>query len=195
MKLIIATTALLLAGSATLAETGQNDSGWAGTYAGVTFSTAAGENDYYGDGSLSSIYALEGLGYGGFIGYRQNVGSLTIGGEVAYIGGPAAFETGFGAAYFYPSLMDVKATVGHSFSSALAFASVGYSTATFQGGTAFGSIGGWLVGVGVDVMMTDSFFMGAEYVYRDMSNDDYWDPNDGLNGQISTLQVRAGYRF
>ena len=29
MKLIVATTALLLAGSATLAETSQNDAGWA----------------------------------------------------------------------------------------------------------------------------------------------------------------------
>lgn len=195
MKLVIATTALLLAGTATLAETSQTGSDWAGTYAGATYATASGENDYYGDGSSSDIFPLEGTAFGGFVGYRQNVGALVVGGEASFLSGPDIFETGYEGDYFYENVIDLKLTAGYSISSALAYASVGYATSTFDGGGTIDTINGWLVGVGVDVMLTDSFFVGAEYVYRDMRNDDFWETDDGLNGQLSTLQVRGGFRF
>ncbi|MHA1128062.1 MAG: outer membrane protein [Alphaproteobacteria bacterium] len=200
MKLSIATSAILLAASTAFAGSMDTSAGaessWAGTYAGGQFAFGSGANDYYGDGTgSSSIYVLEGTAYGVFAGYRKDMGSYLVGGEVSILAGPDLFETGYEGSYYYEGLIDLKVTVGYEIGSTLVHASAGYAVSVFTGSGDSNTLGGLLVGAGVDVAVSDRTFVGVEYVYREMRNDNFWAVDDGVNGMVGTAQVRAGYRF
>ena len=98
--------------------------------------------------------------------------------------------------YSYNSLLDLKATVGYDLGRALLYVEGGYSVASFYTEAADkNTMNDWLFGAGVDYKLGERYFIGAEYIYRDLRNTEFWDVNDGLSGQISALHVRAGLSF
>ncbi|MBL1435483.1 MAG: porin family protein [Rhodobacteraceae bacterium] len=163
---------------------------WSGAYAGGTFAFATGANDY----SEDDIYSLDGTAYGVFAGYRRDMGNFVLGGEAAVLFANGIGETDEGDTYTYTSIIDLKATAGYDLGSVLVYATAGYSISDFDQEEP-NTMTGFLIGAGVDVKIGERFFVGAEYIYRDMKNDDFYGTDDGIRGQVSTMQIRAGVNF
>ena len=186
MKLILAATATVLVATASIASA---DTDWTGTYAGTGSGT-----DFQGYQVDPDTYELTGSMYGGFAGYRSDSGSLVWGGEIAMTLGTDFYETDF-PGFYYENFIDVKAQVGYDLGSALVYVEAGFSTAEFTAAGPTETLSGWNAGIGADMMVTDKLFVGAEFLYRDILNPDFFGVDDGAQAQISTWQIRAGYRF
>ncbi len=163
---------------------------WDGFYVGAAVGWSTGDMVIYpaaGDPS-------DGFGYGGFIGYNYVMdGGFMIGGEVA--GSIFNFDPTSGATGVDGTMFDAKLRVGFEMDRALVYASGGYSMlsgdylstpATPIEGT------GWNVGAGIDYLVTDSVFVGAEYVYRDITDSA---ATPAWESQSHAFTVRAGIKF
>ena len=191
MKVFIAASAVILATSASIATA---DTDWTGAYAGAYYGTASG-TDYEGYQVDPETYELTGSMYGGFAGYRIDNGPVVWGGEIATTLSTDLYEVEF-PDYYFDSILDVKAQAGYDMGSALIYIQAGFSTAQFFADSDTGeALSGWNAGIGVDTMVTDNFFVGAEFLYRDIRNADFFGVDNGAQAQISTWQVRAGYKF
>lgn len=151
---------------------------WDGFYAGGTFGWNTGET------LPAPVSPFSGLTYGGFAGYNYVMdGGFMIGGEIA----GTVFNMGAGDR---GTVFDAKIRAGMEAGRALIYASGGYSMATYN----FGDAGnGWNLGAGVDYLVTDTMFVGAEYVYHDITDSQVtpavW------QDQFHTFQLRAGIKF
>lgn len=202
MRFILLTSAALL--SATAAFSGNLDTpaagtDWTGFYSGVSYGFASGENRYVLENPPpDEVSQLSGGTYGGFVGYRRDLGAFVLGGEVAVNFGDSLYEYYEGEVedtYYYKSIIDLKAVAGYDMGRALVYVTAGASFSQFTGAGVENNINGWLAGAGVDVMVSDRFFVGVEYIYRDLVNDDYWGGGNPLAGRMSTWQFRAGMNF
>lgn len=170
-------------------------SSWDGFYAGASLGWATGE--YTNDPTGAAIVTPgDGFAYGGFAGYNFVMdGGFMIGAEVA--GGRFSLEDAAAVNELNMTLFDAKLRVGFEAGRALVYASGGYTMGTGEvvnpGGTFPGEGSGWNLGAGVDYLVTDNVFVGAEYVYRDIS--DSLNTPDDWNAQFHTFSVRAGIKF
>lgn len=196
LGLSLASTAL--AGSPALApqqatatlppEAGQD---WAGFYAGALVSFDSGDVQAYNNGTPTTFATLEPTtGFGGFVGYNKQVNALVFGGELAYTAGDVV-ATGFPSS-FYTDRIDLKARAGYSFGRVLAYAVVGYSFADFEDESTNFPSSGMNYGVGVDVMINNRLFVGAEYLMRDLSGDN---SSFTIDGNLNSAIIRAGLKF
>lgn len=159
---------------------------WSGLYAGAFYSFASGE-DY----NIGGPYELnDGNFYGGFAGYRHDLGKIVVGGEVAGSFGADLYEVAF-PTWEYTSFIDVKATAGYDMGRVLAYVSAGYTFADFTSGGSDYAFGGWNAGAGLDFMVTNNIFIGGEYVYRSLQDTNL----SNYTGDIQSWQIRAGYQF
>ena len=164
---------------------------WTGAYAGLTGSFGTTGTAQYVPGSS---FDLEGDEiFGGFAGYNMAYGSFVVGGEIAYSAGPV-FQTGF-PAYELTDFIDFKARVGATYGEALFYGVAGWSTATQdEGGGEQITMSGLNYGIGVDFLVTDNIFVGAEYLIRDLSGDSdvgTW----SLDADPQSFQLRVGMKF
>lgn len=153
---------------------------WTGFYFGGAVGWASGET--------VGVNNFNGVLYGGFAGYNyQFDNNLVLGAEVAASTGTLDWDGGAtdGATFF-----DLKARAGYAADRALVYASGGYSFASFDGGD---EGNGFNVGAGVDYLVFDNAFVGAEYVYRDIE-DSVADPA-AWQDQFGTIQLRVGLSF
>lgn len=191
MKLTISKAAALLL-TATTAFAGNSaasaaESNWSGAYAGIYSASNSGSYDYDGGGD----WGLEGDSFGGFFGYRHDLGSFVLGGEVATTFQTSLAETdGYEDAFYFIQILDIKATVGYDLGRALVYATAGVSSATIYDYELIEPLDGSFAGVGIDYMVTDNFFVGGEYISHTKSNSDFL-----IDAELSSVQLRAGYRF
>lgn len=158
-------------------ETGAD---WEGFYAGGMAGIQSGE--------IAPIaLQFDGTSYGGFAGYNFQSGKMVYGVEVAAQTGtvdlaPPALDLNY--------MIDAKARVGYAAGDALFFASGGYTTSSTD---IFGGFdaSGWNVGAGLDYAVTEKFFLGGEYTYRNLPNTNF----PALDASSHGGQVRAGIRF
>ena len=190
MNLILTSTAAILVATASIASA---DTDWTGIYAGTYYGTGTG-TDFEGYPVEPDLYDLAGTMYGGFAGYRSDSGSFVWGGEIAMSLGADFGEVDF-ADYYYGSFIDVNVQAGYDIGPALIYVEAGFSTAEFTASDDTGTLSGWNAGIGADMMVTDKLFVGAEFLYRDILNVDYFSAGNGERANISTWQLRAGYRF
>ena len=110
----------------------------------------------------------------------------------------------------FSSFVDLKARAGFSAGSALIYGFAGMSLGEYQyfdDGVeidefpAFGT-SGMNYGVGIDYLITDSIFLGAEYIIRDQAGTVYsiYDDGDGsmdwdMTANVQAIQLRAGMKF
>ncbi len=163
---------------------------WDGFYAGGTFGWNTGEfQPLPTGGPLPLPLAFDGLTYGGFIGYNHVMdGGFMIGGELA---GTIVNMDGSGTLVDrVATVFDAKLRAGFEMDRALVYASGGYTMASYDNNTE-GT--GWNAGVGIDYLVTDSIFVGAEYVYRDIT--DSLGTPAAWEEQFHTFQIRAGIKF
>lgn len=166
--LLSTVAALALVSSAALADgftdpavessvlTFSQDSSWTGFYAGGAF------------GGVDTDLAVnnEGYAYGVFGGYRYDLGSVVLGGEVGYTWAEGA--TDFGT---------VEAQLGYNARNFLPYLSVGYAWDS-------ASNEGLVYGLGLDYAIAGTnAFVGAKLVHQDFANN------------ANVLSLRVGLNF
>lgn len=159
---------------------------WGGFYAGLSAGKASGDHTYneLWDGGQ---FDLDGNVFGAFVGYKYDMQPFVLGVELAAVKGP--IEETDDADYKFDHVIDLKASAGYSFGKLLVSGIVGYSTAKWdEGGTSSSTADGMSYGLGADYLITDNFFVGAEYLKRNLDTDDF-------DGDVDTLQARIGYKF
>lgn len=171
---------------------------WAGLYLGATYGLGLGGDLAYDyEGSGNEFDSLEpGSSYGAFVGYNMQNNNLVYGGEVAY---SAVDVPGFGPIGYpletFNYFVDGKARVGYAMNSLLIYGFVGYSMSNFEfeSGNNF-DVSGMNYGAGVDMMVGENMFVGAEYIARNLSGETgYLTETQTTN--IQAFQVRAGWKF
>lgn len=167
-----------------------------GFYGGLSMATHSGSHVY--DGGPEE-YDLEGPAFGLFVGYMQNSGTLSFGGELAVSKGGVYEVTTDGATsykdqYEYTRFIDLKGRVGYSMNNVLLYGTLGLSRAAFNSDGTNVDSSGLLFGVGADYAINDKFFVGAEYLRR---NYDYYDVGQDvdIDASISSVALRAGIKF
>jgi outer membrane immunogenic protein len=166
----------------------QDASQWSGMYVGVASASNSGDMVYSDGGEFD----LDGNNAGVILGYNHALGPWVVGGELAYSKGRVE-EVG-NTDFAYESWTDLKARGGYAFGSVLVYGTLGATFSTWdEGGNSFDG-NGTLYGLGVDVLVSPNFVVGAEYLTRDMTSD--WNNTGGtLDADVNTFTVRAAYKF
>lgn len=166
---------------------------WAGFYGGLSIATNDGTQDYDFDGDTD--YDLSGQAFGLFAGYNVSSGPLVYGGELAFSRGGVYEEEldnsqSYQGEFEYTYFADLKGRLGYSTGNVLLFGTVGYSFTEFLSSTDTYDTDGPIFGVGVDYMVQDRYFIGAELLNRSYDVD-----VDGFESEINSLSLRGGLTF
>jgi len=168
---------------------------WSGFYLGATGGWMTGDADPLVTDITNVVtgFEFDGLAYGGFVGYNYQFDSgLVLGGELAaYVGEMTMDDVDDDT--FDATVLDLKARVGFAADRALIYGFGGYSVGTYDDGIAALDAAGFVVGGGVDFLVTDKIFVGAEYAYRDLEDSEN-DPAQ-WEGTASTITARVGLKF
>ncbi len=165
---------------------------WSGFYAGIGYLYAFGDELRYSDGG---VFSLGGDMFGGFAGYNMQSGSLVYGGEITFYSG-AVEEDENSPIFNFSQFADVKGRVGYVFGDALIYGSAGWTFGVWNEAGFNAPSDGYNLGAGIDYLITDSIFVGAEYVYRQQNGT--WNstpPNNTLEADIHSVQLRVGMTF
>ena len=193
-------TATLIATGLVCAASATSAADWTGFYAGgLATSNYSGDVEFSTDGVWDgSTWPMEGTQYGAFAGYNMQLEAFVIGGELAYSSGMVNLivesDNGF------TDFVDFKARAGYPVGSLLPYAFAGYSLGTWDHSTFGGPVSssGMNYGVGVDVLITNSVFIGAEYIVRDMTSavNPIRLPNENIaEANLQTMSIRIGMKF
>lgn len=177
--------------------TPMSSTNWSGFYAGALASFDSGTYTSSLNGGPVQNPALvfdAATGFGGFIGYNIQNGSMVYGGELAFTNSQQV-SASFPGSSFSGSL-DAKLRVGQSTGRALVYGVIGYSFNEFvSGGNGNFATQGVSFGAGVDVMITDRLFVGGEFLIRNLSADGTEVPELRIEANTQALQIRAGIKF
>lgn len=126
----------------------------------------------------------------GFVGYRHDMGRMVVGGELSTTFDVDMYQQNF-PTWAFQSVTDLRATLGYDMGRALVYASAGYTSTGFDvSGTGY-TYDGWNAGIGIDYLLSDRVFLGAEYVHRDVARTDL----SSWNATFDTLHLRIGMKF
>lgn len=160
-------------------------SDWTGGYVGLQFGTTF-------DGTYTTVVSerdLEADVYGVFGGYRFDLGTFVVGGELDYmvgegnIGAPAAFD------FDVDSLVRLGIEGGYDFGNVLAYVTAGFASTqlTDQFGTTIDS-DGYFYGFGADMRVSDRVTVGVEVLQHEF--DDF-----GIGATIEALTFGLNVAF
>ncbi len=169
---------------------------WSGFYVGALASFDSGTYSTLLNGvPMNNDLLLDpATGFGGFFGYNIQNGSMIYGGELAFTSSNQV-SVNFPGSSFSGSL-DAKLRVGFSAGRAMVYGVAGYSFNEYvSGGNGIFDTQGFLFGAGVDVMVTDRLFIGAELLLRNLDADGTDVPAMRLEADTQALQIRAGFKF
>lgn len=172
---------------------------WEGFYIGASSAYENGDQSYLSGGAFSNgPWEIHGSTFGAFAGYNFQAGPMIYGAEAAYLIGDvgSAIPSEFGANY--ARFLDIKARAGYALGDAMLYGVVGQSLGVWEdrvGPPETTITSGLNYGLGVDYQITERFFLGAEYLVRDLSAD-FDAPSDvGVVTQSQSAQIRVGLRF
>ena len=189
-NILLATVAAFATATAAFAEGPVTN--WGGFYAGIIFGAKVGGDMNYTPGP--SYPSLEsGSSFGGFAGYNIQRNKFVYGGEISYSDAAGHGPIGWPAEKFN-YFMDLKARAGMAVDKTLFYGFVGYSDGEFE--FADGrkhNVSGTNYGIGMDVKLGERFFVGAEYIVRDLSGTST--PGQTQDTMIQAVQLRTGWKF
>lgn len=172
---------------------------WGGLYAGGSLSFENGTWDAFNVTTIPTSWTTEGSKIGGFVGINYQHNALVWGGELAYSGGDATYtRNSDGAEADYSEIFwDAKARVGYSFNKVLAYGvagvTVGSSESVVSGSVT--DLEGVVFGAGVQVKVSDSLFVGVEYLNRDLTGSIEAFPAFHSDYTNQSIALRAGIQF
>ena len=177
----------------TAATTGAD---WGGFYAGGLVSFDSGTLAYSnppGSAPFVSYDYNPNTAYGGFAGYNMQRGKMVFGAEAAYNSGGSYVVTFATEGTSY--VADLKGRVGFAAGNALLYGVVGYSFADWTTVTNTYPASGLSYGAGVDYLIGEHLFVGAEYLARDMSGNGTIVATIEGHSQIQSAALRLGWKF
>ena len=133
-----------------------------------------------GDGALGGVHA----------GYLWDLGTFVVGGELDY--DKADIDLGLAGGGELDSVARAKLKMGYDAGQTLVYGILGGARADATVGGVDFSDTGYVVGAGVDYMVTPSFVVGGEVLYHDFGDD--FDGTD-VSVDATTFQVRASFKF
>lgn len=162
---------------------------WSGFYLGGIAGFQSGAFDPDG-----LNYDVNATTYGGFAGYNMQSGSFVYGAEVAgQLGGYSIENSGTTLLDDNIDYMiDARLRLGYAFDNVLVYGAGGYTFGQAADGASTYDFNGFNLGAGVELAVTDNIFVGAEYIYRNLSAD-----VGGSTYDVNThgIQAKIGYRF
>jgi opacity protein-like surface antigen len=166
------------------------DTAWSGFYAGAIGGAGAGHSYFPVGEPTSSADPWNDIGYGGFAGYNFAFGNGMVAGvEGAVSSGRVPYYSGvLSPPWDMGVIIDLKARLGYETGRSLVYVSGGWTDVLGSPDWVPGS--GWNAGAGIDLMVTDRFFVGGEYVYRDIKG-----TGPAWEDKYGTIQLRAGLKF
>ena len=181
------------------------DTDWTGFYAGAqigwgfvngdgefdTGTIADLDIDVDGDGAVGGLTA----------GYRWDFGQFVAGGEVQYDWADIDFDdVNVGALDIQlddvgrvDQIWRVKGIAGYDAGRTLIYGSVGWANASVEVNGEDGDENGWLVGAGVDYLLTDRLTLGGEVMYHQF--DDFGSDGENFDVDLTTVHAKLTYRF
>ncbi len=193
-RILAATAALFLA--LPTVSVAQEAGAWAGFNIGLQASKGEGYQLYLPD---NGDYDLVGKGLGGFVGYMMTSGAWAYGGELAYARSDYHEIEEDGSSeypeYNFNHTLDLKARVGYAVDRALVYGVLGYGWSEYEDGdedpTSLYNVKGAIFGLGVDYLVSDRVFLGAEVLHRDIGESDA----EYFDADLTTVTLRAGLKF
>jgi outer membrane immunogenic protein len=141
---------------------------WSGPYVGLSFGRISGEfveTDFVG---IVRDYS-QGRAVGGFAGFNIQRGQLVYGAELGYSSVSDVSLVGGGGDDTLDSLLELKGRLGYAVGKALIYGAAGYSRGEWTvNRTGGGTLSGTSLGVGVDLAVTQTMFVGIDYTSRRM---------------------------
>jgi outer membrane immunogenic protein len=175
-------TAIAVIGTFGTSATAQD---WGGYYGGLSFGGHSGEKCYVG--ATCPSYFIDGDDISLLGGYNFTTGPWVYGAELSISVDGVAQET-IDTEYLMTDFIDLKFRGGYAVGNFLYFGAIGYSTADADENGSPEHASGALISLGADYLVTDQFFIGAEYMTRFMETDNF-------KADFETISVRAGYKF
>lgn len=191
------TTLALLGGLvATGSAAGAQD--WSGFYGGFALGGSLnGDFKRYEAGVLEATTAYDtGTAGGLFAGYAHQDGNMVYGAELAFsrLDVPLLLDPDIGLDRF----TDLKFRVGYATGKALLYGVVGYTDGQISSPMTEVGIDGLTYGLGVDYAISAQYFVGGEYLIRDVTGTRYnemFDTTYEYHSDNATLSLRVGMRF
>jgi len=214
MYKILTSVSLLAFGIGSGANAAESD--WSGFYGGVS---AGGATTTVSDNyDFDTVFTFDAVGsvWGVLAGYNIQNGNMVYGLEGEYTSGsiegsglcdggttPLCSGSGADAAFTLSNTISLKARAGYVSGNYLIYAMAGISQAdasvtdTPQPGTDAQKHSGYVAGVGVEFMATDTFSIGIEYEYGSYEELSYAlvTTPDGIGFDTNTFKVSAKYHF
>lgn len=186
---------------------------WSGFYAGLSAgyaNTDASVLDNINDGVVPGPFGYHEDGFvgGGQLGYNQQFGWIVLGveGDASYVNLSGGGVIGSAAAVSHQDLSldsgflgDITGRVGVAFGGFMPYFKGGYAyysgsatqTTTNPGyvTTGTGSLNGWVIGGGLEYMLSPNWTIKGEYQHYDFGS------NDGYQTNVGDLSSPIGYRF
>ena len=162
---------------------------WEGGYAGVQLGYGFGEfsldtDDFDTDGVIGGFH----------LGYLWQNGAWVFGPELQYDFADLAIDSA-GSTGNFDEIARLKMRVGRDMGRGLLYGSAGVAYANFDGVSGITDIDfsdpGYVIGVGYDYQMTDTWTLGAEYQHHMF--DDFGTPDNDVD--FGTVHLRASYQF
>lgn len=163
---------------------------WSGFYAGLSHGMGVGSSNEMYDIGGPYVLNTDASFPAGFVGYRHDMGRMVVGGELSTTFDVNMYQQAW-PNWTFNSLTDLRATLGYDMGRALVYASAGYTTSSFDAEGSEYTYDGWNAGIGIDYLLSDRVFLGAEYVHRDVARSDL----SSWNGSFDTFHLRIGMNF
>lgn len=171
---------------------------WSGLYLGGKYiNVFDGTQSYYFNDVYDSDRNMAGSMYGGFVGYNFQSDRFVYGAEIAYSVGEVNRPDGGRFDNRHTSFIDAKLRGGYVLGSALVYGTVGWAGSNWQENV-LGDVttSGISYGVGIDYRVWNRIFIGAEYVHRDLTSENFsFQPNEHFTSSLDAFEIRIGMGF
>lgn len=188
-SILLGTTTLAFLATAASA---QDSTDWTGFYVGADASFINGSYSTWGP--TWELENSSGAAAGVFAGYNTEMNGAIVGVELAWSQANYS-EIGDSDFRFSGGLIDGKVIAGLAMGDWLPYITLGASMVDFDYDGDLYGLTGTAYGAGVSRKITDSLFVGAELLQRNMSGPAGEVKNGKIDADFRTLSVRVGYEF